>query len=532
MKHLTKRFGALAVASIAVLSACGDKGGKTTITTVAAAGGTTVVAPGSTVAAVAAGGLQTLKKSVVQILVEGEIRDPGDGQTSFNASGSGFFVSSDGKIVTNNHVVTGAGSLTVLIGGNKEERLPARVLGVSECSDLAVIELIDKGDYPALTWSTQEIIPPLEAYAAGFPLGDPEYTVTKGVVAKAKADGDTSWASVRHVIEHDSNIQPGNSGGPLVDKDAKLIGINYAGGDPGTGTSQFYAIAQDLAQPLINDLQKGNKETIGVNGRAFVDKEANLSGVWVRGVTPGGPASKAGVKPGDILTNLNGVDLAGGTLAPYCRVLRSSQPNQAMSVRLIRFDTKEVLEGELFGKPLAPVFSFAQELQKDVPTNGSAAVPTSGEFVRIVDETKKISVEVPKEWNDVQIAAQDLMGLGKPQPTIIAAPNANTFQNGNAPGVALVLAEIPGAGAVDKDELLRTLETSVPQCSDFKYADYKDNRYEGRYLTADCKDTLGVVAVVSPIGEPDQLLLIVAQAATEGDLAAIDKVLSTFEIAA
>jgi serine protease Do len=526
----SKRFGAIAVASVAILSACGgSSGGGKAATTLAAAGSTVAAAPSTAVAA-PEGGLQAMKNSVVQILVEGEIRDPGDGQNAFKSSGSGFFVSADGKIVTNNHVVTGAGSITVLIGGNKEDRFPARVLGVSECSDLAVVELIDKGEYPALGWSTQEVSPPLEAYAAGFPLGDPEYTVTKGVVSKAKADGDTSWASVRHVIEHDSNIQPGNSGGPLVDKDGKLIGINYAGGDPGTGTAQFYAIAQDLAQPLINDLQKGNKETIGVNGRAFVDKEANLSGVWVRGVTPGGPASKAGVKPGDILTNLNGVELAGGTLAPYCRVLRSSQPNQAMSVRLIRFDTKEVLEGELFGKPLAPVFSFAQELQKDVPTGGGAAVPTSGEFVRVTDETKKISVEVPKEWDDIQTAAQDLADIGSPQPTIIAAPNAANFQNNNAPGVAMILLEVPGAGNVDKDELLRTLETSVPQCSDFKYADYKDNRYSGRYLTADCKDTLGVVAVVSPTGEPDQLLLIVAQAATEGDLAAIDKVLSTFEI--
>jgi serine protease Do len=516
----------IGIAAAALLAACGGGGPKVAATTVTPS--TVAVAP-STVAA--ADGLQSLKKSVVQIIVEGEIREPAAGQTGFQSSGSGFVITADGKIVTNNHVVTGAGSLTVLVGGNKDEKLPARVLGVSECSDLAVIELIDKGDYRPLTWSTEAIIPPLEAYAAGFPLGDPEYTVTRGVVAKAKADGDTAWASVRHVIEHDSNIQPGNSGGPLVDKSGNLIGINYAGGDPGSGTSQFYAIAQDLAQPLIADLQKGNKETIGVNGRAFVDKEANLSGVWVRGVTPGGPASKAGMKPGDIITTLNGVDLGGGTMAPYCRVLRSAQPNQAMSVRLIRFDTKEVLEGELFGKPLAPVFSFAQELQEDVKSKNGSSSTTSGEYVRVVDETQKISVEIPKEWNDVQLEAQNLLQIDRKQPTIIAAPDSAKFQKSNGPGLALILLEIPGVGSLDKDELLRTMETSVPECSGFKYNDYKDNKYNGRYLVADCKDTVGIVALVSPNGEADQALMIVGQAATEGDLAAIDKALSTFEIA-
>lgn len=526
MKFRSRCLVAGVGASTLMLSACGS-GGKdasaTTVAVVAAARTTTTVAT-------AKSDLTTLKGSVVQILAEGEIRDPGDGQTSFKSSGSGFFITADGRIVTNNHVVTGAGALTVLIGGETKDRFPARVLGVSECSDLAVLELVDKGTYPALSWSTQPIVPPLETYAAGFPLGDPEFTVTRGVVSKAEASGDTSWASVRHVIEHDANIQPGNSGGPLVDAQGKLVGVNYAGGDPGTGTAQFFAIAQDLAKPLIDDLQKGNKETIGVNGQAFVDKDANLTGVWVRGITPGGPASNAGVKPGDIITTLNGVDMGGGTMAPYCRVLRSAQPNAAMSIRVLRFDTKEVLEGELFGKSLASVFSFAEQLQEQVPTGGGAGVPTSGEFVRVVDDTQTISVEVPKEWSDVKTAAQDLAGLGTKQPTIIAAPNSASFENAFGPGVALVLLEIPGVGSIDKDEVLRGMETSIPECSNFKYADYKDKRYTGRYLTADCDKTLGLVALVSPVNDDDKALLIVAQAATEGDLAAIDKALSSFEI--
>jgi serine protease Do len=530
MKQSVRLLSAVGATCAVLLSACGSKAKEPVATTIAAAvkakaADTTVAAEkqGST------GGIENMKGSVVQILAEGEIRDPGDGQNSFKSTGSGFFVSADGKIVTNNHVVTGSGALTVLIGGDDDTKYPARVLGVSECSDLAVIQLVDSGDYPFLSWTTKEVVPPLEIYAAGFPLGDPEYTVTRGVVSKAKADGDTSWASVRHVIEHDANIQPGNSGGPLVDSEGRLVGVNYAGGDPGTGTAQFFAIAQDLAQPLINDLEGGNKETIGVNGRAFVDKEAGLSGVWVRGVTPGGPASKAGVKPGDIITTLNGVDLGGGSLAPYCRVLRSAQPEQAMSIRVIRFDSKEVLEGELFGKELKPVFSFAAQLQDQVPTGSGAGVATSGEYVQIVDDTKKISVQVPREWSDVSTKAQDLAGIGTVQPTIIAAPDINKLNNSDGPGVAMVLIEAPGVGAVDKDELLKGTEADVP-CQDFNYADYTDNKYKGRYFTAKCGETLGVVAVISPAGDDDRVLIIIAQAATEADLAAIDKALSTFEI--
>jgi serine protease Do len=394
-----------------------------------------------------------------------------------------------------------------------------------------VIELIDSGKYPFVEWSAQEVIPPLEIYAAGFPLGDPEYTVTRGVVSKAEADGDTSWASVRHVIEHDANIQPGNSGGPLVDNSGKLVGINYAGGDPGTGTAQFYAIAQDLAQPLIADLQKGNKETVGLNGKAFVDKEANLSGIWIRGVTPGSPAAKAGVKPGDVITTLNGVDMAGGTMAPYCRVLRSAQPEQAMSLRLIRFDTQEVFEGEIFGKPLESVFSFAAKLQSQVPA-GSGGVQASGEYERVTDATGKISVDVPVNWTERLLEPQDLAGTGSTQPTIIAAPNSASFQSSDGSGVALVLLEVAGAGTVNKDELLKGIETGQPTCSNFQYNDYQDKRYSGRYLTATCENSLAIAAVVSPVGDANRLLLIVGQAQNEGDLAAFDRVLSTFEIQA
>src|SRR5690606_23214509 len=136
----------------------------------------------------------------------------------------------DGLAVTNNHVVAGAATLEVYIGGEGSQSYNATILGVSECNDLALIDIREDAPLPYLDWYLEEIVPGIDVYAAGFPLGDPEFTLTRGIVSKAKADGDiTGAASIDHTIEHDANLQPGNSGGPLVSTDGKVVGVNYAG---------------------------------------------------------------------------------------------------------------------------------------------------------------------------------------------------------------------------------------------------------------------------------------------------------------
>lgn len=208
--------------------------------------------------------VEEVKKATIQIEAQGTFVDPQVG-TVYNAAGrgTGFVIDPSGIAVTNNHVVTGAALIKVWVGGESEPR-NAKILGVSECWDLAVIDIEGDSGYSYLEFHAGDVSPGLEVYAAGFPLGDPEYTLTKGIVSKARAGGETNWASVPAVIEHDARIRPGNSGGPLVDSDGKVVGINYAGND------QFdlnYAILGKDAISTIDQLKRATSNRSGSMGR-------------------------------------------------------------------------------------------------------------------------------------------------------------------------------------------------------------------------------------------------------------------------
>jgi serine protease Do len=192
--------------------------------------------------------LEDVRQAVVQIEAQGTFIDPEVGlQVNAAGRGSGFIIDPSGIAVTNNHVVTGAALLKVWVGGESEPR-NARVLGVSECSDLAVID-IDGDNHPYLDWFEGPIDVGLEIFSAGFPLGDPEFTLTKGIVSKANTDGETDWASLDSVLEHDARINPGNSGGPLVNDSGKIVGVNYASSPM---FSQYFAISRDVANGWNN----------------------------------------------------------------------------------------------------------------------------------------------------------------------------------------------------------------------------------------------------------------------------------------
>ncbi|MCJ7781953.1 MAG: S1C family serine protease, partial [Acidimicrobiia bacterium] len=264
-----------------LVAACGGAADETTTTSASASTTTTTVAATTTTVTEATGAVSELKDlrgTVVRITAEGGFVDPEEGQASGDWSGSGFIIDPNGIAVTNNHVVTGAAFLQVHIDGEDGPR-NAKILGVSECSDLAVID-IDGAGFPYLEWDEGDIATGTKVYAAGFPLGDPEYTLTEGIVSKEKADGETSWASVDFVIEHTAQVLPGNSGGPLVTENGRVLGVNYS------AFNDFdiqNAISRDEVAKILDSLVAGNDvNSIGVNGTAFVGE--SLSGIWVSAV--------------------------------------------------------------------------------------------------------------------------------------------------------------------------------------------------------------------------------------------------------
>ena len=477
--------------------------------------------------------LPDVKNAVIQIEAQGTFVNP-DFSVSYNAAGlgSGFIIDPSGLAVTNNHVVTGAGLLKVWIGGDTTRTYNAKVLGVSECSDLAVID-IDGDNFPYLDWHEGPIDVGLEVYAAGYPLGEPEFTLTKGIVSKERADGESSWASVDYVIQHDATINPGNSGGPLLDADGKVVGINYAGNQ----ANQYFAIGRDLAENVIDQLKAGKDlETFGVNGEAFLTD--NFSGIWVYSVKSGSPADKSGLTGGDIITTLEDLVLAtDGTKSDYCDILRSHNPGDTLNIEILRWATQEVLQGQINGRELAQVATFGDTLQENVDQGGDTNVNASGsytDYVTVTDDYGSIQLDVPADWTDVNGSywqdGEDTIGAA-----ISASANLDNFNNtwtesGVFFGASDDLAKL--GGYVQLLDIERQYFNG--DCKlDGRY-DYEDSLYRGKYdLFTNCANTGNAFIVLSAVPNDNSqafLILVQMQITKDADFDALQKILDSFQV--
>lgn len=473
--------------------------------------------------------LEDVRNAVIQIEAQGSFVSPEDFNIYVEAGrGSGFIIAPEGIAVTNNHVVTGAALLRVWVGGDTDKTHNAKVLGVSQCSDLAVIDIEGDG-FPYLTWHEGRIDVGLDVYAAGFPLGDPEFTLTRGIVAKARALGEWSWASVDESLEHDANIQPGNSGGPLVNQQGQVVGVNYAGYPGPAGTEQFFAIARAEALKIIDQLAAGKDVTsIGVNGEAFSDGQT--SGVWVYSVQSGSPADKAGVRGGDIITAMEGLPLGtDGTVQDYCDILRSRESTDVMAIEVLRYATQEVLEGQLNGRELKTSFSFAQELEGEIQQE--AGEPTGyAEYVAVYDDSEAIGMEIPAEWSDIDGSAWvvDDQEVGA---HITAAPSLDGFYDTwTAPGVFFG-ASRSLAQRYNEAALLDTMSFTDSCGYDGRF-DYEDPLYTGKYdVWTDCGGEGTTFIVLAAVPAQRQFVIVVqVQVVSDADLEALDTILNTFQV--
>jgi serine protease Do len=529
-----RRIALVVAAVVATMTACGGDSGASRTTESAA--DTTI--GNDTTSSGAITDKQDVSRAVVQIIKEGTYRDPEFGLSDGAGSGSGFIISPEGLVVTNQHVVDGAASLQVYVDG-EDRPVNARILGVSECNDLAVIDLEGDG-YPYLEWYKGSPEPGLDAWAAGFPLGDPEYSLTRGSVVKAEANGETEWASIDYAIEHDANIQPGNSGGPLVAEDGRVIGVNYAGGDVGgTGTSQFFAISAELAQDVVETLSKGqDEESIGINGYAIAYED--IAGLWVSGIRAGSAASDLGLMAGDIVLDLAGrpvvserdLDTYGfATKTGYCDVLRTQGSDAAIEIRVLRYDTGEVLVGELNNpdRPLMVESSIAGSI------TGESSSDSSYEYELIEDDSASIQVEVPIDWTSRDSSLWNFFGGDYPRIDVSTDIESYLTTWGTS-GVTVI-----AASGLDEDNFETTLEYFTRDFyadSDCEYvtSEQYDNGDDelpviGMYdVYQSCGGDGGAWFVVGVFYDQyyDVLIIVAAQAVTDADLEVIDRALATF----
>jgi serine protease Do len=471
--------------------------------------------------------LQDVKKAIIQIEAQGTFEYP-EG-TAYNEAGygSGFIIDKSGLALTNNHVVTGAAILKVWVGGDTSKSYNAKVLGVSECSDLALIDL-DGDDFPYLEWHEGSLDVGLEVYAAGFPLGDPEFTLTKGIVSKAKAGGETSWASVDYVIEHDARINPGNSGGPLVDNTGKIVGVNYSGNQ----ADQYFAIGRDIAKSLADQLRNGNVDTIGINGEAFI-LDTGVSGIWVYSVKSGSPADKAGIAGGDILTTIEGLVLAtDGTMSDYCDILRSHSANDTLAIEVYRYKTQEYLSGQLNGRALEVTYSFAGELSGDTGDTGGAY----SDYQTVQDDTGTIQLQIPVEWSEIdgRLWEDTWYGVDFTAASVIASADLDSYNNTWGQSGVWFAASKDWSKIGGYVQLLDGVKSWYDDCElDGRY-DYIDEVYEGKYdLYVNCgtSNSTAIALSVRPINNPTSFLaLVFVQIVTDADLDALDYIMQTFDV--
>jgi serine protease Do len=288
-------------------------------------------------------------------------------QQMVKGSGSGFIVSKDGLILTNNHVVENATKVTVTLTDRRE--FDARVIGRDPTTDVAVIK-IDGKDLPTLAFGDDRTTRVGDwVLAIGNPLGL-DFTVTQGIVSAKGRGGfgslyDSPYAVVDY-LQTDAPINPGNSGGPLVNIRGEVVGINAAIASPtGSYAGYGFAIPVSLAQDVMKDLVASGHVRRGLLGLSLQEvrqqdaQNAQLAkagvpeirGALVAEFTQGipSPAKNAGVQKGDVIVGVNGQSV--DHVASLQRAVRSSKPGDTVTLDLVRNGTRTAVKVRLTEAP-------------------------------------------------------------------------------------------------------------------------------------------------------------------------------------
>ena len=264
------------------------------------------------------------------------------------AQGSGFIIDDSGLIVTNNHVIAGASSITVVLYDGKS--LQAKLIGADAKTDLALLKVKTDIKLKAVSWgNSDEVKVGNWAMAIGNPFGLVN-TVTVGIVsARAR---DINAGPFDDFIQTDASINRGNSGGPLFNLKGEVIGVNTAiyspsGGSVGIG----FAIPSALAENIVEQLEEYGRTIRGWLGVRIQTVTEDLAsslgldrpyGALVASVIPNSPAEKAGIKPGDVILDFNGSEVTEMRKLP--RLVAETKVNSKSNVTIWRNEKKKSLK--------------------------------------------------------------------------------------------------------------------------------------------------------------------------------------------
>ena len=343
-------------------------------------------------------------------------------QQPAEASGSGFIVSKDGYILTNNHVVENFDRLNVTLTDHRVFK--AKVVGRDPTTDVAVIK-IDGKDLPTASLGNDEHARVGEwVLAIGNPLGL-DFTVTAGIVsAKGRGSAELQGLNrdayaITDFIQTDAAINPGNSGGPLVNSRGEVIGINSAiASQTGYYSGYGFAIPITLAKQVMDDIVEHGRvrrAVIGVQISPVSPEDASVAGLKdIAGVLVGGysdensPARAAGLEAGDVIVAADGKPV--DRVSTLQRVIRGHEPGETVTVDVMRYGTKKTFKVKLGEAPDKPTVASRDNDDDNAGANGGVTYDKIGVSVEAVTPEFRSAKRLATDREGVRVVDIDAAG--------------------------------------------------------------------------------------------------------------------------
>jgi len=294
------------------------------------------------------------------------------------AYGSAFFISKDGYLLTNHHVVEDASKVTIMLNDRRE--IDAKVVGSDERTDVALLK-VEGNNFPSLSvGNVDQLKVGQPVLAIGSPFGF-DYSASAGIVS-AKSRNMMGETSVPF-IQTDVALNPGNSGGPLFNQQGQVVGVNsriFSGTGGYMGLS--FSIPIDVAMDVVDQLKKNGKVTRSYLGVMLQDIDRNLAeaykldkpeGSLITQVAPNSPAEKAGFKSGDVILKYNCSPIS--RTSELLNYLNRTQPNQSVKLEVLRDDKPRVITATLTVAP--------DDTPAKVDNTNTSAKPNKGPIIGV-----------------------------------------------------------------------------------------------------------------------------------------------------